>query len=211
MLLFSTRSFFHAISFSIFSISHLTSVWEWGIYLLSQPRGATDSAVFEIPLRPQGLLSFGVLNSCILTDFVSYLFWIFSNLFFLLWDGSAPTGIASCLLCYFSYSWLRYKRRHRLLATSTGISSFSPKLNANLRTMRGCIHGKLGSQFLIWVYLTSFSLFGFFYLFILFWILFIYRFWSRPYSNMLLLWFSHEARFKGGSVICDNWQNACLG
>jgi len=59
------------------------------------------------------------------------------------------------------------QRRHRLLATSTGISSFSPKLNANLRTMRGYIHGKLGSQlfnlillnFLLSVWLLLFILF----------------------------------------------------
>jgi len=184
---FSILSFFHAISFNFFSISHLPSVWEWGISLLSQPHGAADFTIFGILLRPQGLLSFGVLNAFLFNWFCLLFILGFLRLIFLLWDGSAPNGVASCLLCYFSYSWLRYKRRHKLLATSTWIwiSSFSPKLNVNLRTMRGSIHGKLAVSFLIWFYLTSFSLASFIYFVLV--LIYLWVLISSFYSDMLLL------------------------
>jgi hypothetical protein len=48
-------------------------------------------------LRPQGLLSFSVLNAYF-ADFLAYLFGDFNDLFFLLLlsDGSTPSGIGSC-------------------------------------------------------------------------------------------------------------------
>lgn len=70
----------------------------------------------------------------------------------------------------------------------TTVSSFSPKLNATFRTMRGHLQTweswRPGLYLIILIWLLS--IFTFF----VFWILFLYNFWSRPiYSNMLLLWF----------------------
>jgi len=106
--------------------------------------------------------------SVFFTDFVSYLFWTFSNLFFFYEMG--PLLLVSGRVFYVTFhtfGWGTKGGIGYLLATSTRISSFSPKLNANLRTMRGYIHGKLGSQlfnlillnFLLSVWLLLFILF----------------------------------------------------
>jgi len=69
-----------------------------------------------------------------------------------------------------SGSWLRYNRRHKLLATSKWINgwifSFSPKLNVSFRTMRGSFHGKFRSQFLNLILLNFFLCFLYLFCFV---------------------------------------------
>jgi len=90
-----------------------------------------------------------------------------------------------------SLAQLRYKRRHRLLATSTsnnGLQLFT-KVKCYFQDDEGPLAnmGILATRSLSdHTYLTSL----YFYFFFSFWVLFLYNFWSRPlYSNMLLIWF----------------------
>jgi len=52
-------------------------------------------------------------------------------------------------------------------------------------------------------------------LFLFFWVLFLFKFWSRPFTFTPICYFygflsSHEAHFIGERAICDNLQNSCL-
>jgi len=124
---FSTRSFFHAIYFLLFSISHLASFClGLGMRYLSTQSAPWSSwlCVFRVLLRPSGLLSFGVFVIRISNWFcVLFLLGFLVTYFF---PKMGPLRIVWRRIFYVTWHNLdlRYKRRHKLLATSiTGLLS----------------------------------------------------------------------------------------
>jgi len=114
-----------------------------------------------------------------------------------------------------SLAQLRYKRRHRLLATSTsnnGLQLFT-KVKCYFQDDEGPLAnmGILATRSLSdHTYLTSL----YFYFFLVFESYFFIIFDLVLFTPICYLYgflSSHEAHFIGGRAICDNLQNSCLG